>query len=227
MFRFFILLLAATQIVACIGTDTVDDFVEPELRVSSPPDTIGFGESFQFEANFLNNVGQPEDADVQWSSANTDVVTIDSDGLATGVSAGSTSITAEVDADGIIVTDEVAVTVGEETVVVVVDETRSGEIRTTSSYRLTGDFEVSEISGGVRIDIADNYRASTALPGLYVYLTNNPNTTNGAFEIGAVQTFNGAHFYEVQGVTIDQFDHLLYFCKPFNVKVGDGEYLEQ
>jgi len=152
------------------------------------------------------------------------VLTIDNSGLATAVSAGTTSVTGEVESDGITVRDEVNVIVGAETVVVVVPESRSGVIRTTSSYRMTGDFVVSEIPGGVRIDIAENYQASTALPGLFVYLTNNPNTTNGALEIGAVRTFRGAHFYEVQGVTIDQFDHLLYFCKPFNVKVGDGEY---
>ncbi|MEM9549152.1 MAG: hypothetical protein AAGA77_24405, partial [Bacteroidota bacterium] len=61
------------------------------------------------------------------------------------------------------------------------------------------------------------------LPGLYVYLTNNRNTTANALEIGAVEVFNGAHTYTVEDVGINDYKFLLYFCKPFNVKVGDGE----
>ncbi|MFK8055298.1 MAG: hypothetical protein AB8F78_04175 [Saprospiraceae bacterium] len=226
MFRFLFLSFAFTQLVACIGTDLVEDFVEPELRINAAPDTIGFGESFQFTATYLNNVGQVEEFETTWSSTDPTVIEIDTEGLALARAAGSTIITSSVEVDGVTVEDEIEVAVGAETVIVV-NETRSGDISTTSSYRLTGGFEVSEISGGIRIDVMEDYQASTALPGLFIYLTNNPSTTSGALEIGPVQVFNGAHFYEVDGATIDQYSHLLYFCKPFNVKVGDGEFKAQ
>lgn len=226
MFRFLIVFLSLFQLASCVGTDLVEDFVEPELRIGVAPDTIGFGESYQFDAAYFNNVGQEDEIDLRWSSSDQNVITISTTGLATAVRAGSTVITATADADGITISDEQAVSVGQETVVVVA-QNRTGNIRTTSSYRLTGDFEISEISDGIRIDVMENYEASTALPGLYVYLTNNPNTTSGAFEIGKVETFEGAHFYELNGVSIDQYSHLLYFCKPFNVKVGDAEIENQ
>jgi len=105
----------------------------------------------------------------------------------------------------------------------IINANRIGTIRTTSSYKLEGDFTLKEEDGKLIIDIADNYEASDALPGLYIYLTNNPNTNTGAVEIGAVDIFKGAHTYEVTGVNINDFDYLLYFCKPFGVKVGDGE----
>ena len=88
---------------------------------------------------------------------------------------------------------------------------------------MTGHFTLSVNDDKLLIDIQDDYRASTALPGLFVYLTNNPNTTVGALEIGAVQVFSGAHSYELENVDINDYNYLLYFCKPFNVKVGDGE----
>ncbi len=100
---------------------------------------------------------------------------------------------------------------------------RSGVIQTTSSYVMEGDFEIRIEAGQLLIDIADNYWASFALPGLYVYLTNNPNTTANALEIGAVEVFNGVHQYLVNDVGLNDYNYLLYFCKPFNVKVGDGE----
>jgi len=59
---------------------------------------------------------------------------------------------------------------------------------------------------------------------LYVYLTNNPSTTAGALEIGKVTVFEGTHIYTIEGdIPLNQYNYLLYFCKPFNVKVGDGE----
>ena len=42
-------------------------------------------------------------------------------------------------------------------------------------------------------------------------------------EIGAVEVFKGAHSYILEGdIPLNQYDYLLYYCKPFNVKVGDG-----
>jgi len=77
------------------------------------------------------------------------------------------------------------------------------------------------------LNIAGNWLASSNLPGLFVYLTNNPNTLNGAFEISEVTVFEGAHSFDVPaGADLNTYNHLLYFCKPFGVKVGDGEIEE-
>ena len=100
---------------------------------------------------------------------------------------------------------------------------RSGVIQTTSSYRLEGDFEIQQTDSDLLINIADNYRASSALPGLYIYLTNNPTTLSGALEISKVTIFSGAHQYTVPNVNINDYDYLLYYCKPFGVKVGDAK----
>lgn len=216
----FTLFLALT-LTACIQDDIVFDTVEPELRITAAVDTIAVDSSYQFDAVYLNNVGVAEAIDVLWESNAPDIIDIDADGLATALQLGSATITASFDDGTVLVQDAVEVHTGEETISLSTE--RSGVIRTTSSYLLEGDFTIREQGNGIQLDIADNYRASTALPGLYIYLTNNPNTIANALEIGGVETFSGAHSYTIPNVSLETYNYVLYFCKPFNVKVGDGQ----
>ena len=108
--------------------------------------------------------------------------------------------------------------------VVTVPQSYQGTIRTTSSYELTGSYEYGlNDAGQLVLDITGNYEASTALPGLYVYLSNNHNSTSGSYEIAEVTVFNGAHSYTLpSSIDISDYKYILYWCKPFNVKVGDS-----
>lgn len=217
--------IVAIIFTSCVGDDLIEDRVAEDLRITNAIDTIGFGTTYQFESRYLNNVGIEQDASIEWSSSNSDVVSITNNGLAEGLSSGNVTVTAEFQGvDGFLI-NEIDVVVGENTTEVEVEEIiREGVIVTTSSYVLEGDFTVEEIDGNLVIEIADNYSASTALPGLFIYLSNNPNSIGGAHEVSAVETFNGAHSYTVPNASIDDYKFLLYFCKPFNVKVGDGGY---
>lgn len=210
---------------ACIGDDIIEDSVPERLSINNALDSIQINTTFQFEATFFNNIGQAADQSIEWMSTNEAVLSIDAQGLATAHTIGGATVRASVLLeDNSTVSDEMDVFVSEGPTVEVEETTeRSGLIRTTSSYVMTGDFTLTKDGDDLILDIADNYQASTGLPGLYVYLTNNPNTTNGALEISKVSTFNGAHSYTITGVDIDDYNYLLYFCKPFNVKVGDGE----
>ena len=197
------------------------DTVDSVLRITNSADTIAVGSSFQFDFLYLNNVGQAESVNAEWKSSNSDVISINNEGLAQGLQIGTSTITVEYNDGNNTLNDSVEVQVGENTSVST--SQRSGSIATTSSYKLTGDFTLSEEGGNLVLAFGADYEASTALPGLYVYLTNNPNTTANAYEIGAVQVFSGAHEYQISGVDIDEYRYVLYFCKPFTVKVGDGE----
>ena len=100
----------------------------------------------------------------------------------------------------------------------------SGTIATTSSYALKGSFVLEETEDGLTLSIAEDYVASTALPGLYIYLSNNPNTTSGAYEIGAVKVFKGSHSYLLpSSIKLMDYKYILYWCKPFNVPVGEAK----
>ena len=208
---------------SCVGDDFVMDNVDPVLRITESVDTLGLGDSFEFKAQYLNNVGVEEVLPKDWMSSDESIISIDDNGLATANQMGETTIRVELNVDGQLLFDERLVTVSEETVMTPTE--RTGSLQTTSSYLLTGDFTLSEDNGALILSLADNYAASSSLPGLYVYLTNNPNTTNGALELGKVSAFSGAHSYAIPpDVSLNEFNYVLYFCKPFNVKVGDGEF---
>lgn len=225
MTSFKILTLAAALLLfGCIKNDYVDDKVDPELRITSTVDTIALGSTYQFESMYLNNVGQEENVTVQWYSSAPSIISInENDGLAEAHEEGSTTITAEYSADGVVLQDSRLVHVGENTTSG--SGEKSGSIATTSSYNLSGDFVLRQEGEDLILEFAENYEASTALPGLYVYLSNNKNTVANAFEVAKVEVFSGVHSYTIEGVGINDYSYLLYFCKPFNVKVGDGEIL--
>ncbi len=197
------------------------DSIDPVVRITSTVDTIALNSSFLFDFVYLNNVGQAETVNATWSSGDPSIISIDNQGLAQALQIGSTTISVEYNDGNNMLKDETEVHVGDNTVMTILK--RSGSIATTSSYKLTGDFSLCEDGNDLVLEFEGNYEASTALPGLYVYLTNNPSTTSNAYEIGAVETFSGQHTYRISNITINDFNYVLYFCKPFNVKVGDGE----
>ncbi len=222
--RFLFLILLTSLLFSCIGEDVVDDYVAPQIRLTNPISSIEEGTSYQFEFQFFNNVGQAEAVDANWLSEDPSIVSVSATGLASALQVGTTNLSVTYqDEFGESATDALTVEVGESTVVV---ETmsKSGSIATTSSYDLEGDFTLTELPDGqLDLSFGEDYIADSGLPGLFVYLSNNPNSTNGALEIAAVQTFRGAHNYIIDGATLNDYSHVLYFCKPFNVKVGDGE----
>ncbi len=213
--------LIAILFSSCIKDDFIDDNVDPVIRITNAIDTIAINTMYQFEHIYLNNIGFEETVMTIWQSSDEAIISIDDNGLATALQLGTALITVSVDIDGEILNETLEVVVGQMTTVVV-PSAITGTIQTTSSYRLEGDFEYSETDDGTKLTFADNYEASTALPGLYIYLSNNPNSVVNALEIGKVQVFSGAHEYEIANIGLNDYSHIVYFCKPFNVKVGDG-----
>ena len=206
---------------SCIGDNFIDDFVEPVIRITNAIDTLGINTSYQMEASVFDNVGMLISDPISWSSSNPDILSITSTGIAKGLQLGDVTITAmSIDAT---LASSINVTVGGATTEIATEKKRSGIIKTTSSYALEGNFELENIGGAVTLTIFEDYKATSALPGLYVYLSNNPNSISEAYEISAVKIFEGFHSYPISNsVGLNDFSHLIYFCKPFNVKVGEG-----
>ncbi|MDW3647922.1 MAG: hypothetical protein R8P61_12720 [Bacteroidia bacterium] len=211
-------------LTSCIGDDIIDDEVDPMLRIINPIDTIAFDSTYQFQLSYLNNIGREEPIqNVNWTSSAPTIIEVNSDGLAKGLMTGEAFLKAEVEVEGEMISDELLIQVGEQTTAAVTE--RTGTIETTSFYTLEGSFSLSEVEGDMVLAIGDDWKASSNLPGLYVYLTNNPSTTSGAYEIGEVTIFEGEHSYNLGNeVGLNDYEYVLYFCKPFNVKVGDGAF---
>lgn len=209
---------------ACIGDDIVEDYVSPVIRIENPASSIEAGTTYQFEVQFLNNVGQEETVTPSWASSNPDLLSVDANGLATAIAEGNTVVTvAYEDEFGEMASTSLDVEIGASTVVVE-EMARSGSVATTTFYDLKGDFILAESpNGGLILSFADNYEADAGLPGLYVYLSNNPNSSAQALEIARVDVFQGAHQYVIDGAGLNDYQYVLYYCKPFNVKVGHGD----
>lgn len=220
----FIFLMIAVSFSSCIGEDIINDEIAPEVRILNPIQSIAVSETHQYNARYFNNIGEEEETTISWSVSNESVATITANGLITGVTTGETTINAFVTSNtGTVIEDSVSIMVTMDTVeqdpIV-----KTGTIATTSSYTLTGDFTIEEIanSNNLLLSIDNNYQASTSLPGLYLYLTNNPNSINGGLSLGPVTVFNGAHTYDLDNIGINDYTYLLYWCEPFGVKVGVG-----
>ena len=221
------LLLPLVFLYNCIGNDYIDDRVDERISLNNSIDEILLNETHQLTANFFNNVGILDTTELTWFSLQPTIISVNNTGLITGLEEGSATIRVEVITSlGSVIFDEIEIKVSKNPINDVPDIiTRSGTIISTSSYLLEGDFTISEISSSqdLNLNIADNYNASTSLPGLYIYLSNNPNSIAGALEIGAVNVFSGTHSYTIENKGINDYKYLLYWCKPFSVKVGQGE----
>ena len=217
-FGLFLLIFAS----GCIDDDFIDDMVEPEITITNVIDTMGINTEFQFQSRYLNNVGQQEDIAITWTSSDPSIISITESGLATAISPGTVQLS--VSTADLSFSDTIEVTVGEETIVVV-PESITGTIVTTTFYVLEGTFELSDLGGGdgLLLEINDDYLTTSALPGFYIYLSNNRNSIANAFEIGEVTVFSGAHSYEIPDVGLKDYNFIVYYCKPFNVKVGEAE----
>lgn len=208
-------------LASCVGDDIIDDEVDPDLRITNPLESLKNGDSYDLNSLYFDNVGIEDKTEPVWTSSDNQIATVNDTGLITGVSKGNIEIIACIGTGNNKVSDTVQFEVGD-TTIIASPTLKFGTIQTTSQYKLQGSFTIVHEGNGIKLSIGADYDASTALPGLYVYLSNNPQSTAGAHEIGAVQTFKGAHDYIIPSVSINSFKYVLYFCKPFNVKVGDG-----
>lgn len=223
----FLLTLITLFFSACIKDDIIDDRVPERLNITNEIDSLQVGMTFQIETAFFNNIGQRTEPAIDWSSSDEDIANINANGLLTAVGPGNVNILARVTLeDNTVITDEFDLAISEEEIIIIEEPeepaVRSGIIETTSFYTLTGNFTLTEVGDDLLLEIDETYEASTGLPGFYLYLTNNPNSIANAFEISMINTFEGAHSYTIPDVGIDDFSHLLFYCKPFSVKVGEG-----
>ncbi|RLD19769.1 MAG: hypothetical protein DRI71_11360 [Bacteroidetes bacterium] len=215
------------SLYACIGDDFVEDFVMPRIEVSNPIDSLKLGDSYQYKYRYFNNVGVVDSTiEVSWNSLTPSLLDITDQGLATSLLEGNaqvvlSSLSNPVAYDTIYVITNNFGTSGPD-----LPSERNGVIKSTSNYLLEGDVQIVNQDSQFILKLGENFMATSALPGLVVYLTNNPSTTNGALEVSPITQFTGAQEFLLPDVTdINEYDYVLFFCKPFAVKVGDGQFL--
>jgi len=209
-----------------VETDYKNDRTDPKIFISNPLlELKKGGVEYPYEIDYFNYVGkQVENPKISWTSSDPAVLEITEDGLATGIDFGTATVKAT------LITSEETLTIISNDEVIVSTATLKeslefvGEITSTTSYLLKGSYSLVALDdGGVKLSLGEDYEADTNLPGLYVYLGNNPKSIADAHEIGPVTVFQGAHFYDLPTLDLYDYNYILYWCKPFGVKVGEGQ----
>lgn len=215
--------LALIGMFGCVEDTIVNDEVHPEIRILNPLKSMEVNTTFQFNYAFFDNVGaEATPTSVVWQTEDMSIATVNSEGLVSSLSNGQAEITVTAILGNQTADTTFTFDVNDEPTMLL-NSGRTGKIETTSSYTLNGDFTVTAEGDNIVIEFTANYEADTGLPGLYVYLTNNPNSPADGYEIGPVTVFNGAHQYTIPNTGLLDFDYLFYYCKPFKVKVGHGD----
>jgi len=154
---------------------------------------------------------QISDVDFSWTSSNPDVATIDQSGNLTTLSEGMSVITAAAND----ISSSFTVMVGDLV-------TRAGLFNGLNGYSVSGDVNLIEEENGLMLELGSNFSASNG-PELYVYLSNNSNSISGGFEVSELRKNSGSDLYEIdESITIDQFNHVIIYCKPFGLAFGSA-----
>lgn len=186
----------------------------PVLQITSFASFLNAGERFQFQADYYNGNGELVNEQINWSSSDETVLSIDGDGLATALLSG----TAIIEATFGNVTTTIEVLVEE----VLVD--RTGSLMGIG-YNISGDFTLSVNEDRDLILTVTNYVPDG--PGPYFYLTNQNNSVANGLNLGAANssgtvTINVTELDETVGLRTYNF--LMVWCEPFNVRLGVGEF---
>lgn len=220
-------LLVGAFLTSCIGEDIVFDEVDPAVRITNPITSLGVNTSYQFEYLFLDNVGtEVSPMALTWSSSNTDVLSIDENGLATGISNGLATVNLHASLGDQEAATNLIFEVSEGGTQTVTNE-RTGAMHPNSSYGLAGGFRLFEEGDDLVLAFNADYNFNGA-PGPYLYLTNNPNSlpTSEAYEIDFVTARSGAHEYRIplSEVGLNDYSSVYFYCKPFTIRLGFGNF---
>ncbi len=183
----------------------------------SPQDrAIGIGEILRFTATARNLEQQPvPGVTFAWQSSDSDIVSIDSTGLATALQAGNVRITA--------IADDVESSATN--VTVLAQALRGTFVRQPgTSYSVRGTATLTRgtaADGSFSLTFGDDFSTSNG-PRLHVFLSNS-NTVNGqSLDLGLLQRTSGAQSYDAD-ISAQNFNWVIIHCVPFNVTFGFAE----
>ena len=201
--------------------------VVDRVTVSPSSPSIEKDETQQFTASaYDSDNGIISGKTFDWSSSNTLVATISASGLARGVSAGSTTITASVDGKS----GTATLTVTEPPPPPL--RSRTATISGTSSYPNTaGSVTFEEVAGGqLRLTVTGMNDGGGVAAHLFLHTSSSiswrrgNDVPDGARHFGDVT--NDGSFSETftpdANETIDSYDHVILHCALVNMKLGSG-----
>ena len=185
------------------------------VEITADKVTLGVGESLTLSARVSNVDGVRIDGKrLEWFSENSSIVSVNSNGVVTGVSIGVAAIHAKTDG---IKSNSIDFTVA--------DNFRQGEFVQAGGYDASGSARLYDENGRIKLTLSNDFNTSFAL-GTFIYLANSTNSslvrTNG-LELG--QIFNdGSHNFDVTALSptvgLNDYRYVVILCKPATVTFG-------
>jgi uncharacterized protein YjdB len=173
------------------------------------------GETQQFTAvGYDGNNQELNGITFTWTSSNSNIVSVDNNGLATANSSGSAFITAS--SNGISSSD------------VQIEVSANSKIgnfmgNPSTSYTVSGTAELVSSNGQLTLTLYSDFQSSSG-PGLHVYLSNFDGVGSESVDLGELQSNSGMQSYQVPtGYTLAYFTHVIIYCKPFSVQFGSAQ----
>ena len=192
-----------------------------KIEVTPPMVEIEEGQTEQFTARGLTSDNEEiSDLSYTWSSSNINVATVDADGLATAVNAGTAMIRAM--AEGITGTASLTVTAPP-------PASRSGTFGGARGYKASGTATLEETSsGGLVLRFGSDFLMNGAGFDVILYtedkirLRLNPAAPAGSYEnLGRMQSRTGAQTYQVpSNVELDTYNFVIIYCAFIDREVG-------
>lgn len=184
--------------------------------VSAPATSLEQDETLQFSAEVLDRDGNAiTDQAVTWQSSDPDILSIDANGLATGIAPGMVQVVATAEAVGSAPYAVEVTPAG--------GASRSGNFQGANSYSARGTATLSAMSGSLELAFSEDFQSSNG-PGLRVYLANSGSsvlTSQNSVSLGNLKSTRGAQMYDVpSSIGINDFNFVVIYCEPFNIPFG-------
>lgn len=212
--RYLALILLVSY--GCIGTDIVEEFFSERLNITSSISALKVGESYQLMAELSKSDGTSMEVPVEWTSTDPSIISVQPDGLIMALMPGKISVIASYQEWK----DTLMIEAGSTTVEAPMQ--RTGTFQGVNNYSVNGDFTLSDTGSGLELSFSSNFSANNG-PGLHVYLSNQQNSVSGGIDLGVLKQNSGSQTYPVpSSVTMDTYNHVIVYCKPFSVVFGFG-----
>lgn len=188
-----------------------------KVEINALQNTITVGGTLPFVATVQNSSGQNlQGKPIIWKSSNTNVLSINANGLATAIAVGTTQVTATVEGISSLGFD-VTVTSANATT------KRSGTFKGNSSYNVQGTATLEQQGANLKLNFGEDFRSSTG-PQLGVYLAKNAPgvlTASNSVSLGNLKANTGKQEYNIPtGVKLTDYDYAVVYCIPFNIAFG-------
>jgi hypothetical protein len=170
------------------------------------------GESLTLTGLAYNRFDQiVEGKEIEWESSDVSVIEI-SEGVIKALTNGKSTISAHTEG------------ISSQPLIIEVSEVglREGSFEGAAGHKAAGKAMLSMANSGVLLELSDDFSADNG-PGLYLYLSNQPNNVDAGVEIAPLTKLSGPSSYGIEGVSLADFNYVIIYCKPFKVVVGRAQ----